>query len=1167
MKMRNLRATLAIICLLLTAIFLPGCTAASGSDHAVISDSLRETLATFNRGAALLEQYRYTKAATEFEKVLEVAPHWTAARFNLGLAYLNLADEPGEKNHVELARQAFETVLRSKPDHLHAQFCLGLYYQYLGNNEEAQKNFRKVYQADDKDHYVMYKLAEVLISLGRTQEGTALLENIVQQDPGFVSAIYRLATQYQRTRQRKKAKPLFKRFKKLNDAELAAGSFTVQQSYGAAGKYYVALGADDLPIKTVETKVPKRIVFSPQPKYLDTRIDSWKYPGGTVELSGIAVGDVDGDRDLDICITGFGSDGKLRLYRNDGTGVFSEHTDLADNAISPCFGDVDDDGDLDLWIGRAGTDLYFTNDGKGNFHLEDSSLFADNGNATQCARLVDIDSDGDLDFLALQFAQGSIPFRGQFIPSTSSFHNNNRDGSFTDIAEKLGLNFPDTTIAATIYDDFDNDRDLDMLLFPAGDQAPICWVNDRLWEYHILDAETSGLSVTRVLSATSGDPDKDGDRDLLLFTTKGTYLFINDGRFHFTQHQGFKRTFARLRASAGQFADMDNDGDLDIVIADAFRQDRTRGPTILVNDWPRDRFIDILQIDPGNVLAAITTKKDATCVVADFTGNGKCDLLLAEMGQKPFLLENVTPSGNWIEIDLLGTRTQDKKSRSNNSAIGARVDIKAGNISQQYVIGVPSGPLALAPYRIHAGLGDHRKVDWLRIMWPDGVLQAELELDANQIVSITEIQRKTSSCPHLFAWDGSHFEFVSDFGGMGGVGYLLGQAGQYAKPDPTEYLTVPNLKAKNGEYVLQVLEPLEEVVFFDEAKLIAVDHPQGTQVYPHEMMAINIPPPPFELFCFAGTIEAVRATDHHGRDVTEEIRRIDRTYAGTTELDIRFTGFAKDHFVELDFGDRLDSQITDQRLVLFLYGWVEYGYSTTNFAAAQANMTLKAPTIEVYRDGAWTVLFTEVGYPAGLQHMMTLDVTGKVLPGDRYFRISTNMEIYWDRIFMAPVLDQTILSVKEVPVDSADLHFLGFLREFSPDGRHPKLYDYDSVDRAVPWKMLKGNYTRFGDVTELLDAPDDCYVIMGRGEELTLRFSVDDFGPVPQGHTRTFILKTDSFCKDMDFCSAYPDTVNPLPFHGMSNYPYSPPEKYPDDQKRRSYRSRFNTRRIGGLED
>jgi hypothetical protein len=194
--------------------------------------------------------------------------------------------------------------------------------------------------------------------------------------------------------------------------------------------------------------------------------------------------------------------------------------------------------------------------------------------------------------------------------------------------------------------------------------------------------------------------------------------------------------------------------------------------------------------------------------------------------------------------------------------------------------------------------------------------------------------------------------------------------------------------------------------------------------------------------------------------------------------------------------------------------------------------------------------------------MMTVDVTGKIRSGDRKVRITGNMELYWDRIFMAVPSDGAGVSVTEAAARSADLHFLGYPREFSPDGHHPNLYDYTNIDRAVAWKLMAGDYTRFGEVGELLGEADDCYVIMGRGEELTLRFPAEAFGPVPEGHCRSFILKTDSFCKDMDLYTAFPETVEPLPFHGMSSYPYPGDERYPDNEKTNHYLRTYNTRRI-----
>jgi hypothetical protein len=124
------------------------------------------------------------------------------------------------------------------------------------------------------------------------------------------------------------------------------------------------------------------------------------------------------------------------------------------------------------------------------------------------------------------------------------------------------------------------------------------------------------------------------------------------------------------------------------------------------------------------------------------------------------------------------------------------------------------------------------------------------------------------------------------------------------------------------------------------------------------------------------------------------------------------------------------------------------------------------------------------------------------------------------------------------------------------------LYDYTNVDTAAPWRLMAGDYTRFGENVELVKEADDCYVIMGHGEELTLRFPADAFGPLPEGRRRTFILKTDSFCKDMDLHTAHGDTVCPLPFHAMSGYPYRSDEHYPDNRKTREYRRQYNTRRV-----
>ena len=240
-----------LLVLLVTSLFgWIGCGGPSPDsvDHNGLSPDTLAALAEFNRGAALLEQYQYLPAAQVFETIVENSPDWTAARFNLGLAYFNLMEKPSEIPYIHMARDTFEKVLQRDPSHTHARFSLGLYYQHLGEYENALTHFQIAHEQDDRDPYIQYKMAESLLNLNRRDEGIAYLEKVIERDPGFLSAIYRLAMQYIRMKKREEAMALFKRFNELKQTELIDGSFAVLVSYGSAGKYYLALGADNLPL-------------------------------------------------------------------------------------------------------------------------------------------------------------------------------------------------------------------------------------------------------------------------------------------------------------------------------------------------------------------------------------------------------------------------------------------------------------------------------------------------------------------------------------------------------------------------------------------------------------------------------------------------------------------------------------------------------------------------------------------------------------------------------------------------------------------------------------------------------------------------------------------------------------------------------------------------------
>src|SRR5262249_46993002 len=153
-------------------------------------------------------------------------------------------------------------------------------------------------------------------------------------------------------------------------------------------------------------------------------------------------------------------------------------------------------------------------------------------------------------------------------------------------------------------------------------------------------------------------------------------------------------------------------------------------------------------------------------------------------------------------------------------------------------------------------------------------------------------------------------------------------------------------------------------------------------------------------------------------------------------------------------------------------------------------------------------------------------------------------------------------AVRDMPIDRmdpirADLRWRGFSAEVS---QQPVTYGYSRVTTMSPWKTMVGRYTREGDVRPLLTHVDDQFVVAMPGDEIAVSFDATRARPLPAGSTRTFLLFADGFSKEMDINSASPDEVEPLPFHGMTRYPYAAPEHFPDTPELRQYRSQYNIR-------
>jgi hypothetical protein len=493
---------------------------------------------------------------------------------------------------------------------------------------------------------------------------------------------------------------------------------------------------------------------------------------------------------------------------------------------------------------------------------------------------------------------------------------------------------------------------------------------------------------------------------------------------------------------------------------------------------------------------------------------------------------------------------------SNRSAIGAKVEIRAGSLRQ--LLETSSSTPAVAPADLVFGLGQRLSADVVRVLWPAGILQAETELGVARTgtaVTVTELDRKPSSCPYLFTWNGSRFEFITDFLGGGEMGAWLAPR-TWNQPDPDEYVRIraDQLQPRDGRYELRITNELEEALFLDRAQLVVVSHPQGVEVYPNEGMVSA--PGPFQLFTSRNAQAPLSATDSRGRDVLDRVRSVDRQYADAVPLE-PIRGYAAPHSLTLTLPP---AGAGGQRLLL-LTGWTDYAFSGDNVAAHQAGLRLLPPSLEVKQpDGTWRTAIAEVGIPVGRPQTIVVDLRGRVPASASDVRITTSMRVYWDQVLVDTSNASAPYSVTRLEPLSAALRWRGFSTEAPLDGREPYTYDYTRVSFESPWKLMPGRYTREGDVRDLLLGTDDLFVVSRTGDEIELAFDAAGLPPLPDGWTRTFLLYAGGFSKEMNLHSASPDTLLPLPFHGMTAYPYSAPDAYPSTPAHRDYLERYNTR-------
>jgi hypothetical protein len=442
-------------------------------------------------------------------------------------------------------------------------------------------------------------------------------------------------------------------------------------------------------------------------------------------------------------------------------------------------------------------------------------------------------------------------------------------------------------------------------------------------------------------------------------------------------------------------------------------------------------------------------------------------------------------------------------------------------------------------------------------------VQDELQLASGRRHLLNEIDRRGSSCPVVFAWNGERYEFVADMIGPGIVGHWVAP-GERNIPDPTEYLKIDGsrIKPRNGRLSFRFAEVMEEVTYLDHVRLLAVDHPADVTVQPNEYFASVPPFPAFNVVESRNARPPVSARDEAGRDVLSMLQHRDRRYV--TGFDsIQFGGFAKLHYLELDLG----TAHAGGPLRLLMQGFIEYFTATSVFAAHQAGIEAIVPFLDVQTpDGRWVRASDDIGFPAGLARTSVADLTGKVPAGTSRIRIGTNLKIFWDQILIDTTPQSNSTELHEVPLMEASLRLLGFPRQIEGNPPSDLSYDYGQVSATGPFTKHSGYYTAYGDVRTIVNGADDRFAILGSGDEVALEFDASALPPLRPGWARDYFFYADGFAKDMDFYEALSDTVGPLPFHSMGEYPYGPQTRYPTSTLHQDYRLNTNTRWVSGTE-
>jgi len=1114
------------------------------------------TLQTWrNVGKAYYEQGKYPQAIAEFQKVVKSGHAIATDYMDLGLAYT-------QANNLNKALAALTTAKQMAPKMVAIDYNLGILYKRELHYGPAEEAFKKVLAVDPDDPASLFNLGTVYFAEHKLQLALQTHEKLnklgFQRGQNFyVASLFRTFTLLVRMGNRPEADKMLKIHQEY--ANKLPG-ISLQNTALEKGKYGVIIVPATRPVRVAGGAALRPVTFRDIASSLGISLRGTGEAGDAVSTEvkaseyspefartrllplmgpSIAVGDFDGDSHPDLFVAN--PAGRSRLFRSTGNGTFQDVTaksgiEAPEHALSATFADYDNSEHLSLFVVGLGGVHVYKNNGNGTFTdvTEKAGFKPHPGRVDTRALLFDADNDGLLDLVVTSYTNINTPphgstfrFPDDFAPAGIHFYRNNGNGTFTDITASTGLGSVRGRFRNVLFADFNGNTYPDLVFF-RDNGAPLYFENEGGDKFVNRTAE-AGHAFTRLtaLGGAVADFNHDGKFDLALWTTGGYEVLRNNGHARFTPFPNVPavKPPAPLLAFRGLAADITGNSYEDLLVADS------SGKLHLLANRLGHFQLEAVHLKPTEELRSLG---------AAWVGKpGVLDLLGSTRSGKLAAWAKAGPPEHWLEISMEG-------SKSNKEGVGSDIELKQGNFYSKVLIS--NGP-------VYVYTGNLAKLDVVRATWPTQIIENKLAVPTNTAITFRESERLASSCPMLYAWNGKRFTFVTDILGVGPLGELAPD-GTRTKPYPREFVRLPaTIRKRDGSYEFQMTDEMREVDYFDRLRLFAVDHPAGEKIYANEIYS-STPSAP-KLYAVRDERLPLSAVDSHGVNVLPLISKVDHRYPHNFKH-LRIPGMAEMHSLTLNLGKLKDAK----NVSLWLTGWVFWTDSNGSRALMHNPSTpMVSPYLQVRnRQGKWVTVIPDMGLPSGTNRTMRVDLTGKFLSADHHVRIVTNLCVYWDRIFFT-THEHVVKPEREIQPAYANLHYRGFsVPTTDPSHVRPDHFEYASLMKRAPWNPMRGRYTRYGNVEQLVSRADSQLVVMSTGDEMTVRFNAAKFPPLRKGWVRSFFLDATGYAKDGEPNTAYSATVAPLPFRSMKNYPPGPDAHAPQSPAYQEYLRRYQTR-------